>query len=65
MIVAIPTIQSYMYVAKTEVMMMMMMIDDVDNCDDNDAFCNEMMIMIALHMYIVVIKRQTNMRCDS
>ena len=24
-----------------------------------------MMIMIALYMYIVVINRQTNMRCDS
>ena len=39
--------------------------DDVDNCDDNDAWSNEMMMRNALYMYIVVIKRQTNMRCDS
>ena len=35
--------------------------DDIDNCDDIDAWRNEMMIMIALHMYIVVIKRPTKL----
>jgi len=30
-----------------------------------DSYNDDMMMMIALYMYIVVIKRQTNMRCDS